>query len=418
MADLYFNLTDQVEFFNEFLSPGIVDEWATFSKILAMCEKDWEHIDVEGKFSKQRIGLGGAQSYGARSNAKYPDAQQARISKVLVYIKRSMMFSLGFDGMALEAARGKGAVVDPVDFEKEEQYKEYADDLSRQLIGDGSARMAQCKGAGSPATSLIIDHPRYKNPAIFFKPGRVIDIYQADHTTLEADSKKISAVNYETNTLTIPSSTWTDDSWVFSEDAITPTEGAGLGEMMGLMGICLNTDPPIPNAANGLQGLTVGSTPEWKAHVFSNSGVPRDLVEDLFIQVLQRVERYSQVSVILVSPGVYRSWFSILSAYKGIVNDKELWGGFSGLPFVYNGRRIPVVMDEFVPEGCAIFMNEKNLVLHILTPGMIMWEKVAGSILQKVADYNRYKAEGHFFGNLGTPLRPGFGILKDIREPN
>jgi len=419
MADLFFNIADQVEFFEEFLSPGIVDEWATFSKILAMAEKDWDHIDTEGKFATQRLGLGGAQSFGARSDAKYPDAQQSRITKTKVYMKRSMMFSLGFDGMALEAARGKGAAVDPVDFEKDEQYKEIADDLSRQLIGDGSARMAQCKGSGSGATALYIDHPRYKNPSIFFKPGRVIDVYQADHTTGEVDSAKISAVDYDNNKLTIPSSSWSDDSWVFSEDAITATEGAGLGEMMGILGISLKTDPPIPNAANGLQGLTVASTPEWKAHVFDNNGIPRDLIEDLFIQVLQRVERYSQVKVILVSPGVYRAWFSILSAYKGIVNDKELWGGFSGLPFIYNGRRIPVVMDEFIPDGCAIFMNEKNLVLHVLTPGMIMWEKgTAGGILQKVADYNRYKAEGHFFGNLGTSLRPGFGILKDIREPN
>ena len=418
MADSFFNMSDEAEFFNEHLSPGIIDEWETYSKLFAMCDKSWKHVDEEGKYAKQRIGIRGSQSYGARSTPVYPDAQQSVIHRTLVYMKRMEMFSLGFEGMAMEASRGKGTVVSPVDFEQDEQYKEIGDDLSRQIIGDGTGRLAQCNGAGSPGTALIIDHPRYADPTRFFKPGRVIDIYQADHDTQEVNSAKISAVNPDTKTLTIPSSTWTDDSWILSEDAVAATEGAGLGEAMGLMGICLNTDPAIPNAANGLQGVAVAGYPEWKAQVFGNSGTDRDLVEDLFIQVLQRVERYSQVSVILVGPGTYRKWFSILAAYKGIVNDKTLWGGFTGLPFVYNGRVIPVVMDEFIPDKVAIFMNEKNLTIHVLTPGMIWWEQgTAGGIMQKVAKQNRYVAEGHLFGNLATQLRPGFGILTDIRQP-
>jgi len=423
MADLFFNISDQAELFNEFLAKGVVAEWKGISKLFDMCKKSWKNFNVEGKFWKQRISLSGSQSFGARSDAGYPESQQGRVDKTIVYAKRAEMFSLGFDGMALEAARGQGAVIKPVEFEKEEQYKEIADDISRQLVGDGSGKIAQCKGAsGGTPNTLVIDSPYFTHPSMFFKPGRVIDIYQADLTTKEVEGAKIASIDYDTDTLTLvaadPAHSWTDDSWVLSTKAVTATEGGGLGEMMGLLGIISKTNPPIPNASLGLQQLLVAGYPEWKAQVFDGGGVARDLVEDLFIQPLQRTERFGQVSVILVSPGVYRAWFSILSAYKGIVNDKKLWGGWTGLPFFYNGREIPVVMEEFVPNGCALFLSEKNLELHVLTPGMITWEQGASGILQKVANYNQYKAEGHFFGNLGTSLRPAFALLKDIKEPD
>lgn len=421
MADLFFNIADQVELFNEFLAPGVVAEWRTYSKFFDMCKKDWKHVDVSGKFAKQRISLYGSQSFGARSDAGYPAASQGKAEKAIIYMKRAEMFSLGFDGMALEAARTRtGAAVDPVDFEKEEQYKEIADDISRQLVGDGSGRIAQCKGAGSNTDTLVIDSPYFAHPAKFLKPGRKIDVYKADHTTKEVDGVKITAVNYETDTLTLESNqTWTDDSWVFSEKAVTATEGNGLGEMMGLMGIISNADPPIPNAATGLQQLLVANYPAWKAQVFDHGGVEREIVEDLFVQAVMRLERFTTIDVILVSPGVYRAWFSLLASYKTLPNQKKMWGGWTGLPFYHAGREIPVVADEFVPDGCALLLSMNNLLLHILTPGMITWEQgTAGGILQKVADYNRFKAEGHFFGNLGTPLRPGFGIIKDIKEPS
>ena len=194
---------------------------------------------------------------------------------------------------------------------------------------------------------------------------------------------------------------------------------------MGLMGIISDADPPQPNSTYGLQKLLVADNPEWKAFVFDNplgvGGTDRDVTEDLFIQVLQEVEDYAQVDVILVSPGVFRAWFELLTSYKTLPNTKVMWGGWSGLPFIYDGREIPVVMDKFVPDGCALFISQENLVMHVMTPGMITWEQgfgAAGGIMQKVAKKNRYIAEGHIFANLGTGLRKGFGILKDITEPS
>ena len=81
---------------------------------------------------------------------------------------------------------------------------------------------------------------------------------------------------------------------------------------------------------------------------------------------------------------------------------------------------IPVVMEKFVPDGKMLFLSMKNLVIHTLNPKLITWEKGtgAGGYLQKVSGYNQYVAEGHFFGNLATGLRPGFGLLEDITEPS
>jgi len=95
-----------------------------------------------------------------------------------------------------------------------------------------------------------------------------------------------------------------------------------------------------------------------------------------------------------------------------------MWGGWSGLPFYYDGREIPVVSERFVPDGNALLLSNENLTMHVLNPSLITWEKGdASNILQKVANKNEYVAEGHFFGNLGTGLRPGFGRIEDLQEP-
>ena len=191
--------------------------------------------------------------------------------------------------------------------------------------------------------------------------------------------------------------------------------------MMGLMGIISDADPPQPNSTNGLQGLTVAANPQWKAHVETNGGVETDLSEDMFIKMLNKVSTYADTDVILVSEGVYRSYYALLRDFVPLPNQKALWGGWNGLAVIYNGKQIPVVSDQFVPDGHALFISQKDLIIHVMTPGIITWDQGFGSgggYLQKVANYNRYKAEGHIFANMGTHRRNAFGLIKNIKEPS
>lgn len=414
-----FDAETQSDLFNEFISPGVISEIRAGSKLFDQIRKDWGQINVYGEYATQKLMMAASQSNRAASNSSYPDPAESDPGKTIVYVKRAQMFSLHFDGLAMEAAERNGTPISPIEFEKKGIFISISDDMSRQLIGDGSGRVAQCNGAGVATQTLVVDHPWYANATRFrLKAKRIIDIYTAAVPGVqEVDSVKITSRDSATQvTLETPVS-WSNDSWVFNEDVHTETEGLGKGEMMGLMGIISDADPPKPNAA-GLQGLDVATYPEWAAYVDTNGGVERPLVEDLFIQALDESEDYAPCDVILVSRGVRRSWYSILTSYKTLPNMKVMWGGWTGLPFFYDGREIPVVPEKFIPDKTALGISQDNLVMHVLNPNLVTWEKGdATNILQKVAGKNEYVAEGHIFGNLGTGLRKAFWRIGDIQEP-
>jgi len=415
----FLNISDQESLFNEFISKGVTNLIRKKSKIFDQVRKDWSKIDVEGLLAKQKLMLAGSESTGASSTPDYPTPQQSTPGHTIVYIKRAQMFSMGFDGFALEAAARKGAEMPPLDFEKEGLYIRMADDISRQLMGDGSGRIG-IAGAGTGSVDMAVSNTYFAKATKFMRATRYIEVYAVgDPGTLEAEDQVDAVVDDENITIKGTPS-WTSGSYIFNKNVwwATMNEGAGLGEMMGLLGIISDEDPPLPNDT-GLQALPVATNPAWKAHIIDNGGTDRDIEEDQFIQVLDEVEAFATVDVILVSPGVFRSYYDLLISYKTLPNQKKLWGGWTGLVFIYNGREIPVVADNFVADGHAFFISNKNLILHVMTPNMIQWERGLGGagILKQVSARHEYVAEGHMYMNLATGLRPGFGCLKDIQEP-
>jgi len=411
-----FDITTQDSLFNEYITPGVVAEIVSRSKLWANIRKSWKQIEPHGRYARQKHLMASTEATGARSDASYPTAQESTPGESKVYIKRAQMFSLKWDGLALEASTKGGTPMSAMEFEKKGLFIRMADDLSRQLMLDGSGRICQANGAGITTPDLVVNSPWYTNASRFLKADRVIDMYLA--AALEVNSRSITSVDSTTEITLSGNESWTDDAWIFNENAFTATEGMGKGEMMGLMGIIDDADPPLPNAAAGLQGLLIADYPDWIANIFGNGGVDRELSEDLMVQVMDECEDYSQVDVILTSPGVRRKYLQLLKEYVTLPNTKVLWGGWSGLKFDYDGREIPVVMDKFTPEGKMLFLDSTQLTIHTLNPDLITWEKGdAGGILQKVANYNQYVAEGHIFANLGTGHRRGFGLLEDITEP-
>jgi len=412
-----FDVETQSELFNEYVSDGVVSQIRALSKMFDQIKKDWKQVTVSGEFATQKLMMGASQSARAGTTSQYPTPAESDVGKTTVYIKRAQMFTLKFDGLALEAAEMNGTPISPIEFEKKGIWQTISNDMSRQLVGDGSGRICQANGAGVATQTLVIDSPDYANLKKFFRAKRVIDIYTAGGVK-EVDSVEIESVDSGTQlTLKNPVS-WSNNSWIYNEDVYTGSEGCGLGEMMGIGGIMSEDDPPLPNAAAGLQGLLVAGYPEWTSHVFDNGGVGRDLVEDLITEMLDDVEDYSQVDVMLTTKGIRRVWLSLLQSYKSLPNQKVFWGGWSGLPFYYDGREIPIVTEKFIPDGCMKAISNDSLIMHVLNPKIVTWEKGdAQNILQKVSGKNEFQAEGHIFSNLATDLRKAFGDLRDLNEP-
>ena len=114
----FLNIGEQVDLFNEFISKGVTNLIRKKSKVFDQVRKDWSKIDVEGLYAKQKLMLAGSESTGASSTPAYPTPQQSTPGTTIVYIKRAQMFSMGFDGFALEAAARKGAEMPPLDLRR------------------------------------------------------------------------------------------------------------------------------------------------------------------------------------------------------------------------------------------------------------------------------------------------------------
>ena len=338
------------------------------------------------------------------------------MTETVLFLKRAQMFTMKFDGFALESADGgKGAAMDPEEFEKKGLFVTIGDQLSRQIMGDGSGRLAQANGLGSTTATLVVDHPYYAKATKFLKKNKVIDIY--DGASQEVNSIKIASVDSLVQVTLASTQTWSDDAWILDEDVFTTTELAGKGEMMGMMGIISDADPPYPNASAGLQGLLVASYPIWAANVFTNGGTLRPLGEDLLDQAFDADD--VDVNVMLITKKIRRVWASILRNYKDFPT-KAMWGGWVGIPYYYDGREIPMVPDNFVPDGHILGINEDDVTIHTTGKnGEPTWEAARdGSILQKVPLKNEFVAEGHIFSNVGISQRNTFFKIDDIQEPS
>jgi len=419
-----FDIATEYKIFNEIVSPGVVSEVRAISKIADRIKKSFDTIDAKGKYASQKMNFGGSQAFGSRSNDYYPTAQEVTPAEALLRVKRMEMFSLGFEGLSLELARNQGSPIDPVAFEQQEMFKGLGDDMSRQLMGDGSGRIADCSALGSATAVVPIDSEYYVKTlaSLFFKPKRVVDIWTPGGSQ-KVDSIAVLSVDTENQITLASTGTWADNDAVYSEDAYSATEAVGKGEIMGILGIIRDTDPPSPNASGGLQGLTLSAQPTWMAKVWANGGVARPLDEDLIVKALLYHERFgTKISVMLITQGIFRLWKQHLEQFKIFGGgSKVMWGGWDALPFYYAGKEIPMVADLFVPDGNIIGMAEDEFTLHLTNKNWITWESgygAEGRILQKVAGRNAYVAEGHIFGNMGVRSRAGSGFrITDIEEP-
>lgn len=168
-----------------------------------------------------------SEAVGSRAeNATLPTAQYQRIENLEVTTKY-IYGKIKLTGQTISASRRQeGAFAKALNTEMEGIKESLLFDLARQMVhGDGTGKLAQANG-GATSTSLVVDNPGVDH----LRAGMIIDVYTSGGSQ-EVNSIEVSSVNRSTNTATLASSqTWTDNSFVYREDARNV-------ECMGLAGI-------------------------------------------------------------------------------------------------------------------------------------------------------------------------------------
>lgn len=300
-------------------------------------------------------------------------------------------------GQTMELAKSNAqAFVSALDLEINGLKTDLAKDLNRQIYGNTIGAIATSNATYTTSNDIVCDH------VIYAEVGQVVDVMTSDGVTTRASGVSITAVDEDTNTITVDGSALTG----VSGDVIVRTgnygrEWDGFGSIISASGTLYNVNPT--------------TYPIWTSYIDSNSGTNRALSEGLMILAVDKIRKKGgKVSLIMQSLGVRRAYFNLLAQQRRYTNTQNFEGGFSGLAFTTDKGDIPVVADVDAPPNTQFYVSEKELKWY--READWAWMDRDGSMWERVSGYDAYSATMFQYSELGTHRRNAHGQIQDITE--
>lgn len=240
-------------------------------------------------------------------------------------------------------------------------------DEMRQMMLDGSGAMCQIETTGATGTTFVVDDARY------LEDGMVIDSYTAKSGgSQNINSVEITTVDYNTNTVVLPSCTWGTSDYVFREDN-RGIEANGLGSIV---------DDGTGTVT--LQGLSRSSYPKWKANLVSGAAGAMSI--DMLLQAYNTGVKVGgkEPNFICSDLDSQRMYAALLSPTVRHTNTLALKGGFEGLQFNGGGKAIGWFVDPRLPSGSTWFLHTPSFVIFEM--GEAEWVDDDGAVLSRLAD--------------------------------
>jgi hypothetical protein len=293
------------------------------------------------------------------------------------------------------AATNPQAFANAMDLEVKSIKTDILKDTNRIFYGNGLGALAIIT-AFAVANQVTVANTQYLNL------GDQIDI-TSPGGTIRGSARTITSINTSTGVVVYDGADIATDA---AGDFIVRTgsygrEPNGLASIVTDTGLLFNVDP--------------ASEPTWAATNNNNAGVNRVLSEALMIRLTDDIQvKGGDVSLILYSLGVRRSYFNLLSQQRRYVNTKEFAGGLTGLAF-NNGVEIPVVPDVDHPPNTGYFLEEDTFKIY--QDQDWHFSQVQGSDVWKWVDgFDAYEALLVKYWEMGIWRRNASGVLKDITE--
>lgn len=304
---------------------------------------------------------------------------------------------LRLSGQVMELATANyQAFANAMDLEMNGLKDDILKDTNRIIYGDGLGTITTtpvATGAGNTAT--VAD-------TRFLEVGSQIDIVSTAGVTRVAD-RQVTAINQTTKVITFSGAAYAGGGAIGDlvvRQGNYGREPQGLRSIVANTGTLFNVDPTV-------QAL-------WAATVNGNAGVNRALSEGLMIQLTDQVRvNGGKTSLILMSLGVRRAYFNLLTQQRRYTNTKEFAGGMTGLAF-NNGTEIPVVEDPDAPANTVWFLDESSFKIY--RDADWSWLNRDGSIWKWVHDFDAYEAIMKQYWEVATNKRNANAVLQDVTE--
>lgn len=303
-------------------------------------------------------------------------------------------------GTAIELSEtNKQAFVTALDAQMKDNMGRMASDLNRQSLTTGTGQMALAVGAGSGATALIVDN------ILRFRRGMILQSYLTIGGALEINNATITAVNFNTSTLTIsPAQTWTSGSIImkYPVGVGAPTGGK---ELTGLQAICDTT-----TYSSNFENVVVASNPEWVGNVVSAGTAP--ISQDL----LQKAQNFGMAvgggnpKYLLSNYGQPRVFLNT-ELQKVRYEPTKVEGGHTVLK--WNDMEWMIDKDYALNE---VGMYDLDFVERFQTRDMHIANLTGNNLYQNVG-YDQVSGYYRYQGNMGTWKRDAHIRLTALTEP-
>ena len=377
---------------------------------LQLIEASSSNITKNGKEVIFDTHIGRNQGIGARGiREKLPLAGAQKYKQAHLYLT-NLYGSIEVDGQLFEqASEDYQSFINVVDNEIRGLKKDLANDLNRQVYGDGSGKLAVVVGQSSGVLEVDSTH--------FLEEGMVFDVVDpvsgVKQQSGAASSLEIVAINEEDNEITVTGTLGTFNTNISAGDILVRSSNgvSSFGkEWTGLAAIV--------DDSSELHEIDPDDYPVWKSTV-ETLGVPGTstgtLTELALINLVQKVDKKGgDVDVMLASPGVFNAYWDLLQGLRQFTNGATLEGGQRAFTFDAVGKPIKFVSDYAAPKGTVYALSSKELVVNRKKDWA--WMDRDGSMWSRVADTDAYEARIYQYSQLGTYRRNAHAVLSNITE--
>ena len=374
---------------------------------LQLIEASSANITRNGKEVIFDTHIGRNQGIGARGvREKLPVAGAQKYKQAHLYLT-NLYGSIEVDGQLFEqAVEDYQAFINVVDNEINGLKKDLANDLNRQVYGDGSGKLAVVTAKSGQTVTVDTDH--------FLQVGMTIDIADpvtgVKQQTGAASSLEITAIDETTNVITLSGTLGNDisagDILVRSSNGVNSfgKEWTGLAA--------------IVKASGTLHDINPSEYPVWKSTevALGTPGVSTGTLTELaLINLVQKVDKQGgDVDVMLASPGVFNAYWDLLQGLRQFTNGATLEGGQRAFSFDAVGKPIKFVSDYAAPPNTLYALSSKEIVVNRKRDWS--WMDRDGSMWSRVADTDAYEARYFQYSQLGTYRRNAHAVMSNITE--
>lgn len=328
------------------------------------------------------VGLSGGFGFGAEGQAT-PTSGNVIIEGFKTRSK-DLYVNICISEKSVKLTDSKGSMLNALHTEMTGAYETANWNVGRSIYGNGMGILTECESVEN-STTIKVSSTKY------LKEGLIIDIYASNAAVGDAPQangalKRIKAIDYEANTITLFGNPITLDNGFITVQNSYGREITGIGAI-------------FDDNITSLYGVSKNDNPFMKPIVMSGNN---DIDDGLITRGLRAAQdlKGSKIDMLLCSPEAYDNYVAYLRANNVRVEavTKTIEGGFKSISFLFGNREADILCENFIPTGEIWGIDSSMLEFH--NTGWTFATLQGSSIFNLMNDSSSYRALLTNYGEL------------------